>query len=295
MRPVLGKSAGGVQQLLAAGRGIPALAITPSICTLCGERNREWPLNSAQFGASGEHPLERSVRRALSGLLLSLQRRRRESFNSALAEDAWVIAPHPDDEVLGCGGTILLKRRLGADVRVVFLTDGRLRTGIGWTARKLAECRKAEALNACQALEVAPDRVFFLGLPDGRLRRVSMSARRSFASSLPSLPASSSSFRTGWRIRSDHKAARRAALAALADIRAPVRVFEYAVWRWDLWPWVRLEPGGSWPRRMARRAKRLLSTLRWLSGCRTFVDVREVLEAEAPRPARARIASSRLA
>lgn len=35
-----------------------------------------------------------------------------------------VIAAHPDDEVLGCAGTIALHRRHGDDVHVVFMTDG---------------------------------------------------------------------------------------------------------------------------------------------------------------------------
>ena len=35
-----------------------------------------------------------------------------------------VIAAHPDDEVLGCGGTLVKSIKLGASVRVVFLGEG---------------------------------------------------------------------------------------------------------------------------------------------------------------------------
>ena len=35
-----------------------------------------------------------------------------------------IIAAHPDDEVLGCGGTITKLADQGAQVRVAFLADG---------------------------------------------------------------------------------------------------------------------------------------------------------------------------
>jgi LmbE family N-acetylglucosaminyl deacetylase len=35
-----------------------------------------------------------------------------------------IVAAHPDDEVLGCGGTIVRLREIGAPVRVVFLAEG---------------------------------------------------------------------------------------------------------------------------------------------------------------------------
>ena len=35
-----------------------------------------------------------------------------------------VLAPHPDDETLGCGGTIKLLRESGKQVKVIFLTSG---------------------------------------------------------------------------------------------------------------------------------------------------------------------------
>ncbi|MBI2934851.1 MAG: PIG-L family deacetylase, partial [Chloroflexi bacterium] len=36
-----------------------------------------------------------------------------------------VLAPHIDDEVIGCGGVIGRLSRLGAEITVVYLTDGR--------------------------------------------------------------------------------------------------------------------------------------------------------------------------
>jgi len=36
-----------------------------------------------------------------------------------------IFAPHPDDETLAWGGTIALNTRLGNEVHIVFMTDGR--------------------------------------------------------------------------------------------------------------------------------------------------------------------------
>ena len=35
-----------------------------------------------------------------------------------------VIASHPDDEVLGCGGTLYNLKKKGAKISVLFLSDG---------------------------------------------------------------------------------------------------------------------------------------------------------------------------
>ncbi len=41
-----------------------------------------------------------------------------------LARSALVFSPHPDDECLGCGGTIIRKKQAGSTVKIVHLTDG---------------------------------------------------------------------------------------------------------------------------------------------------------------------------
>jgi LmbE family N-acetylglucosaminyl deacetylase len=92
------------------------------------------------------------------------------------AEKVVVLAPHMDDETIGCGGAIARHVRAGASVHVVFLTDGRAGSSelstLSGAARRVKEIelmrvRKEEATAALRTLGV-PNMVF-LDVEDGTL------------------------------------------------------------------------------------------------------------------------------
>lgn len=82
-----------------------------------------------------------------------------------------VLAPHPDDDILGCGGLIARCMREGIDVRVAYLTDGR-HSHFGsrlWSAKRLGEARRHEAIAGQARLGVDASHLTFLEVQDTTL------------------------------------------------------------------------------------------------------------------------------
>lgn len=70
-----------------------------------------------------------------------------------------VIVPHEDDDLLISGQVLPSMYKNGADVRVVFATNGDKRVS--------AYTRQSEACNALEKLGIPREKVIFLGYPDG--------------------------------------------------------------------------------------------------------------------------------
>ena len=79
-----------------------------------------------------------------------------------------VIAAHPDDEVLGCGGTIAMLSARGVPVDVIFLADGEI-ARLNTSEQKISK-RRAAAKNAGEILNLRS--LHFLDFPDNRLDSV---------------------------------------------------------------------------------------------------------------------------
>jgi LmbE family N-acetylglucosaminyl deacetylase len=82
-----------------------------------------------------------------------------------------VLAPHPDDEVLGVGGIIHDLAALGWTVEVIAVTDGEASHpgSTRHTRQELGALRRSELRAALAALGADPEGVHHLGLPDGHV------------------------------------------------------------------------------------------------------------------------------
>lgn len=77
-----------------------------------------------------------------------------------------VFSPHPDDDVIGCGGSIVKHTRKGNEVTVVYLTNGDA-GDLTHSKEELAEIRRKEAQSAAQVMGVKE--TIFLDVHDGYL------------------------------------------------------------------------------------------------------------------------------
>jgi LmbE family N-acetylglucosaminyl deacetylase len=75
-----------------------------------------------------------------------------------------VIAPHPDDETLGCAGLLLRRKAEGADLGWLIVTD--MSEKFGWSAEQIA-LRDGEIARVSQ--ELGFSEVFHLGFPTAQL------------------------------------------------------------------------------------------------------------------------------
>jgi LmbE family N-acetylglucosaminyl deacetylase len=149
---------------------------------------------------------------------------------------ALVIAPHPDDESLGCGGLLAACAAAGRRARIVVVSDGAASHpgSRAWPPEELAVRRKDEARAAVAALGLDPERdILFLGLPDAAVPAAGPQFDAALHAALRFARASPpSAVLTAWRHdpHRDHAAAFVFAQALCGALPAATRLFEYPIW-----------------------------------------------------------------
>lgn len=172
-----------------------------------------------------------------------------------------VVAAHPDDEVLGLGGTIARLAAAGTLLRLASVTDGEAShpDSTSPTAQDLPRVRAAETRAALVALGAGGAEIVRLRLPDTAVA----DHEQELAARLARLADGFDAIAAPWShdVHNDHEAAGRAALTAGRTIGVPV--LQYPVWTWH-WsrpddprvPWDRAAriPLGPGDRRRKRAA-----------------------------------------
>ena len=150
-----------------------------------------------------------------------------------------VVAPHPDDETLGCGGAIAALRALGLSLSILVISDGTRShpNSVAYPASKLKALRVAETRSAMHLLGMHRDQVTFFEVLDGSIPfpgevgfdPVLERCRHYLAALTPAIVF------LPWRAdpHPDHRATWHLINRALIKCGLMPRLLEYPIWDWD--------------------------------------------------------------
>ncbi|EJN09529.1 PIG-L deacetylase family protein [Herbaspirillum sp. YR522] len=178
---------------------------------------------------------------------------------------AVILAPHPDDETLGCGGLMARLATMMRNITVIAVSDGE---GSHPTSSPLApqlpRLRAAERQDALRCLGAGQAEVLRAGIADGRVQR----DREQFKAWLKARLLPTDIVFAPWRLdgHPDHEAVGN--VAAELEHELGCKLIEVPIWGWH-WadpqgrsiPWGRarklaLDPASEWKKRRALRCYR---------------------------------------
>lgn len=141
-----------------------------------------------------------------------------------------VVSPHPDDEVLGCGGLIHHARQAGIEVRILAVTRGEAcyPGHPRWTPARLRAMRVSELRLAAAELGVLSTAITSLDFTDGSVAQAESALIGAVAAQLR--PTDHVFCTAAWDGHPDHEAVGRASRAA-ADLQQ-TRLSEFPIWAW---------------------------------------------------------------
>jgi LmbE family N-acetylglucosaminyl deacetylase len=161
------------------------------------------------------------------------------SIMNIAVEPALVVAPHPDDEALGCAGAIALLRQQDIAVHILVVSDG-VRShpnSCKYPAPALKQLREAETRCAMATLGIEESHITFLGLPDGS---IPMKGAVKFKEAVHQCCGYLTTVNpkiifAPWRSdpHPDHRATWQILEAALKQTALFPRAIEYPIWDWD--------------------------------------------------------------
>ncbi len=134
-----------------------------------------------------------------------------------------VFAPHPDDEVFGCGGALALHAQAGQTVNVVLLTAGDCEPGVGSNA-DYAKMRLDESAQAAAALGIAIPQCWHLL---DRSLAYGESLVLKFMDAIMAVHADIAYAPSLWEAHPDHRATAMCAIEAMRRLGGDRQLFLY--------------------------------------------------------------------
>ncbi len=200
----------------------------------------------------------------------------RQIDENELTDSALVFAPHADDETLGCGGTIIKKKRAGAKIRIVFTTDGRHAQDL-IPEDEMKAIRIREAAAAARSLGLEENDVIFLEFEDNKLKENQEAAIGKVTEILLQEQPTQVFIPYYKDILPDHIFTNRIVISALRACGKKAVIYEYPVWFWYHWPWVSVPWCSQHQRHILVKLKcNILAGLRLLRDFRCFVYIGDV-------------------
>jgi LmbE family N-acetylglucosaminyl deacetylase len=187
--------------------------------------------------AGGAHAMQPRLLDAWRAATAALAR---DDTEASAKRRCLVVAPHPDDETLGCGATIARKRAAGTAVLVAVVADGRYAQSRSTmiSPSELASIRAAEAVAACARLGVDADDVVQLGHEDTHVAEAEQQVTEELHDLISRFRPEEVLVVCGLDHHPDHRAVHRATCAALRRGGADPVVHEFPVWSWIDGPWL---------------------------------------------------------
>lgn len=148
-----------------------------------------------------------------------------------IKDSTLLIAPHPDDEIIGCGGLIQKFVAQGLNIHIVFMTGGE-KSHQGCCdidATTLAKIRRTQAKEINTQFGVKPENLHFLSYPDGGIEEEHEETMRlrELVNKIHPTTIFVPHWGEGW---TDHTNTRIIGKKLAKEIDA--QVYEYCVWMW---------------------------------------------------------------
>jgi LmbE family N-acetylglucosaminyl deacetylase len=184
------------------------------------------------------------IKNTLAGYFRKKFKAKSTAYNTSdLGKSALIIAPHFDDETLGCGGIIAKKKLADASIKIVFMTDGTQSHSKHTEKEKLSLQRREEAYKACGELGINRDDIIVLDFTDSLLEKGITEAELKLKEIVEDFKPNEffiPSEKEPWIFSGDHIATTRICINVLKDYKDEITIYEYPIWYWYSYPWVSL-------------------------------------------------------